>query len=73
MYYYQCVDLLWLLLADFPPYNITTPSRLANLNVELVTEGERYKMNISWAINIDGRGQRFVLFSPENFETHVCC
>ncbi|XP_041801962.1 uncharacterized protein LOC121612874 isoform X2 [Chelmon rostratus] len=38
---------------DFPPYNITTPSRLANLNVELVTEGERYKMNISWAINID--------------------
>ncbi|KAM6929302.1 uncharacterized protein il17rb isoform 2-T2 [Lycodopsis pacificus] len=38
---------------EFPPYNDTSPSLLVDLRVEKVTEGEKYMMNISWAINID--------------------
>ncbi|XP_070825146.1 interleukin-17 receptor E [Chaetodon trifascialis] len=45
--------ILWLLVADFPPVENKTPSILVDLNVQLVSDGERYKMNISWAINID--------------------
>ncbi|XP_073325675.1 uncharacterized protein il17rb isoform X2 [Pagrus major] len=37
-----------------PPVGSVTPSLPADLKVELVTVGERYVMNISWAIEIDG-------------------
>ncbi|KAK9515580.1 hypothetical protein VZT92_026216 [Zoarces viviparus] len=38
---------------DFPPYNDPSPSLLVDLRVAKVTEGGKYMMNISWAINID--------------------
>nr|XP_046252755.1 interleukin-17 receptor B isoform X2 [Scatophagus argus] len=40
-------------LDDFPPDDNTSPSVLADLTVGLVTVGDRYSLNISWAINID--------------------
>uniref|UniRef100_A0A3Q3F0Y3 SEFIR domain-containing protein n=1 Tax=Labrus bergylta TaxID=56723 RepID=A0A3Q3F0Y3_9LABR len=36
-----------------PPSNLTSPSLLADLKVELVTWEGMYLLNISWAINID--------------------
>lgn len=38
---------------DFPSSNISSPSSLADLKVELVTYGGEKQLNISWAINID--------------------
>ncbi|XP_026188841.1 uncharacterized protein il17rb [Mastacembelus armatus] len=37
----------------FPPVSDTSPSFLAGLNVELVTEGGQHMLNISWAVSID--------------------
>lgn len=59
----ECGCPLVFCLPDFPPGNNTSPSFLADLKVELVPEGERYKLNISWAISIDGMRQHFVFFS----------
>uniref|UniRef100_A0A3Q3AFN2 SEFIR domain-containing protein n=1 Tax=Kryptolebias marmoratus TaxID=37003 RepID=A0A3Q3AFN2_KRYMA len=40
---------------DFPPVSITaSPSEVAGLEVVQITKGEELKLNISWAINIDG-------------------
>uniref|UniRef100_A0A3Q3VIV9 SEFIR domain-containing protein n=1 Tax=Mola mola TaxID=94237 RepID=A0A3Q3VIV9_MOLML len=40
-------------IVNLPPFDTTSPSFLEDLRVELVPDGERYKLNISWAINID--------------------
>lgn len=45
------------LVLGFPPRNKTFPSYLTDLKVELVQEAAGYRVNISWAINIDGRIQ----------------
>nr|XP_020493773.1 interleukin-17 receptor B isoform X2 [Labrus bergylta] len=39
--------------SGIPPSNLTSPSLLADLKVELVTWEGMYLLNISWAINID--------------------
>uniref|UniRef100_A0A3Q3SI99 SEFIR domain-containing protein n=1 Tax=Mastacembelus armatus TaxID=205130 RepID=A0A3Q3SI99_9TELE len=41
------------IVSCFPPVSDTSPSFLAGLNVELVTEGGQHMLNISWAVSID--------------------
>ena len=60
------MNVLWSLVPEFAPLGNMTPSLPADLKVNLVTDGGRYKINISWAINIDGRRGHFVSFPHGN-------
>lgn len=54
---------LYSLVPEFPPISSHPPSALADLKVMLVTVGGTDMLNISWAVNIDGRRQHFIFFS----------
>lgn len=51
------------MVSDFSPEGIiASPSKVAGLNVVQVTKGRETQLNISWAINIDGKKQLILLF-----------